>query len=228
MRYAAWRSFIVADAIVAGVTALGIVRFLAPPGSPPDYRGPKPEPDTEGLVTHRDSILIDAPLECYVEWTSNASLEEVLQGSDDVPRVVATEAVIGVWDQVGARRRVVLEDGNYAAEEILANDGPSRFRYQVWGYTSPVPRLMIDYAVGEFDITEEAGMISTRPFAAKLCSRRETQNGSYSTATTFRALLASERVNIPEPAPSSTTRSLYLTPASSTILLAVFSRLRKF
>lgn len=158
MRYTASRSFIVAIAIVADVLALGIVRFLAPPKSPPDYRGPKPEPDTEGLVTHRDSILVDASLERYVEWSTSAPLEEVLPGSDEIPRFIATEPVIGVWDQVGARRRIVLEDGNYAAEEILANDGPSRFRYQVWGYTSPTPRLIIDYALGEFEITEETSM----------------------------------------------------------------------
>ena len=152
------RYVIVAIAIAFIALAFGIWRFVAPPGSPPDYRGPKPEPDTDGAVTHRESILIDASLERYVEWTSRAPLEEVLQGSDDVPRVVDTEPVIGAWDQVGARRRVVLEDGNYAAEQILEKDGPGSFRYQVWGYTSPTPRLIIHYAIGEFEVTEEDGM----------------------------------------------------------------------
>lgn len=138
--------------------AFGIWRFLAPPGSPPDYRGPKPEPDKDGTVTHRESILIDAPLACYVEWTSTVSLEEILRGSDDVPSVISTEPIIGVWDQVGARRRIILEDGNYAAEQILTNEGSGSFRYQVWGYTSPVPRLMIDHALGQFEVTEEFNM----------------------------------------------------------------------
>lgn len=149
---------VVAGVVVAVVVVLGIIRFLAPPESPPDYRGPKPEVDMDGSITHRESVLIDAPLASYVEWSSGAPLDEILRGTEDIPRVVATEPVMGVWDEVGARRRIVLEDGNYAAEQILANDGSGGFRYQVWGYTGPVPRLTIDHALGEFDVTEEAGM----------------------------------------------------------------------
>ena len=146
----------VAIAAAATVLAIGIGRFLAPPETPPAYSDAKPEAGTDGFVMHRESILIDVPLERYVEWSARVPLESILPGSDDIPRVIGTEPVNGEWGQVGARRRVVLEDGHYVAEEILANDTPRRFRYQVWGYTN-VARLMIAYAIGEFILIEEDG-----------------------------------------------------------------------
>lgn len=139
-----------------GALALGVARFLAPPDVPPEYRGQRPEPIADGHITHRESILIDVPVGRYMEWVTGTSLEDVLQGSDDVPSVVRTEPVMGTWGEVGARRRVVLDDGHYVTEEILENDQPRIFRYEVWGYTN-AGRLMIEYAVGEFKVDDEDG-----------------------------------------------------------------------
>lgn len=50
---------------------------------------------------------------------------------------------------------MVLDDGHYAAEQILANDrtaDESVFRYEVFGYTN-YAKLATDLAIGEFVIT---------------------------------------------------------------------------
>jgi hypothetical protein len=152
----AFRPLLVALAASAGVLGIGIGRLLAPPEAPPAYSGPKPATGTDRLVSHRESTLIDVPLERYLSWSRGTSLESILPASGSIPRVIGTEPVIGEWDHVGARRRIVLADGHFAAEEILANDRATMFRYQVWGYTNPA-RLMIAYAIGEFAYSEEDG-----------------------------------------------------------------------
>jgi hypothetical protein len=147
---------LLATAAAAGAIAIAIARAFGAPASPPSYDGPRPSVREDGLVAHRESILIDLPLERYLAWSGSVPLESILPSSGIIPRVIGTEPVIGEWGQVGARRRVVLADGHYAAEEILANDGRTTFRYQVWGYTNPA-RLMIAYAIGEFVYREEDG-----------------------------------------------------------------------
>jgi hypothetical protein len=150
---------------LAGVTVLGVVltvgarQLLAPPQNPPAYTGPRPEPAEGGYISHTESILIDAPVDEFREWANHAELEDLGLESDNTPSVVRTETIRGTWDpdqdREGARRRVVLDDGHFTAEEVLV-DEPEVFRYIVWGYTN-YARLMIDHAIGEFNYEDEGG-----------------------------------------------------------------------
>jgi hypothetical protein len=143
---------------VLGVSAtVRVSRFLAPPRTPPTYAGPRPEPAEAGYLSHTESIQIGAPLDAFRQWMHHAELAELLVGPDNMPRVLRTDAIRGTWDpdqnRVGDRRRVVLDDGHFAAEEVLV-DNPEVFRYIVWGYTN-YAGLMIDHAIGEFHFEAE-------------------------------------------------------------------------
>jgi len=150
---------------VAGIAVLGVVvtfgvrRFLAPPQTPPAYTGSQPEPAEDGYISHTESIRIDAPIDAFRQWVNHTELSDLLVESGNLPSVVRTEVIRGSFDpdrdRVGARRRVVLDDGHFTAEEILV-DEPKVFRYIVWGYTN-YARLMIDHAVGEFDFEDDGG-----------------------------------------------------------------------
>lgn len=131
-----------------------------PPVTPPNYSGARPEVVEAGWITHTAEIVIDTPIGFYDAWRQEVPLSDILPGAPGIPAVAGTEPVSGEWDEVGARRRILLADGHQAVEQVLANDGPSLFRYQVWGFTSPAGRFT-DYAVGEFRLTE-AGPDRTR------------------------------------------------------------------
>ena len=134
----------------------GVSRLLAPPSNPPEYTDERPEIATDGYVAHTEEIVIDVPLKSHLEWSALTPLKDALKGKDDLPSVVRTEMIQGEWANVGARRRVVLSDGHFAAEEVLANDNAGLFRYEVWGYTN-FARFAVDYAVGEFRQTDVGG-----------------------------------------------------------------------
>jgi Polyketide cyclase / dehydrase and lipid transport len=90
---------------------------------------------------------------------NHTELNDLLVQSGNLPSVARTEPIRGTFDpdqdRTGARRRVVLDDGHFTAEEVLV-DQPEVFRYMVWGYTN-YARLMIDHAIGEFDFQDEGG-----------------------------------------------------------------------
>jgi hypothetical protein len=146
-------------AVLGGVVAVGMRRFLAPPQPPPAYTGARPEPAQDRYISHTESTLIDAPVDEFRDWASRTELEDLGLESEKTPSVVRTEVIRGTWDpdqdRMGARRRVVLEDGHFTAEEVLV-DQPDVFRYMVWGYTN-YARLMIDHAIGEFTYEDEGG-----------------------------------------------------------------------
>lgn len=145
------------------VVALGINRLLAPPATPPAYTGERPavSDDQNSYISHIEEIVIDLPVEQYHEWSSNTPLEAVLTETSGIPSVLRTEMIQGTWNQVGARRRVVLNDGHFAAEEVLVNEQPGLFRYAVWGYTN-YARFAVDYAVGEFQFEDVSGKTHIR------------------------------------------------------------------
>lgn len=142
---------VVAVPMLAGI---GLCFLLAPPRGAPAYDGARPVPADDGrYVVHREVVAIDVTVEEYDAWAQRADLNAILTGDGSLPSVVRTEMIRGEWDEVGARRRVVLSDGHYAAEEVIASERPRLFRYQVWDYTN-YAKLATDYAVGEF-IAEE-------------------------------------------------------------------------
>ncbi|AJY73451.1 hypothetical protein [Paenibacillus beijingensis] len=144
-----------AVAVFALAATFTIRQLLSPPRTPPDFTGPRPEIAENGYITHSEEIIIDMPLDQYLAWVETQPLEAGLTGQDDIPSVARTEIIQGTWHEVGARRMIVLSDGHYVAEEVLA-ENPNLFRYQVWGYTN-YARFATDYAIGEFQREEVDG-----------------------------------------------------------------------
>lgn len=139
--------------LIAGITAYLI---LTPPRKAPAYDGPRPQPALDGYAKTTASILINTSVANYDAWSKSAPLNDILPGANGIPSVTRTEMLNGKWDDPGARRRVVLSDGHYAAEEVIARDRPRLFRYEVWGYTN-FAKLATDYAIGEFIAEDDHG-----------------------------------------------------------------------
>lgn len=134
----------------------GPAEFSAPPQTPPAYTEPRPQLADDGYITHRESILIEAPREHVYRWANDPDreLSDYVQGGEsDFPAVVHTDALIGDWDptvdRTGDRRRVQFADGHYLAEEVV-EDSQDVFRYVIWGFTDPRQRHSIDHAVAAF------------------------------------------------------------------------------
>ena len=99
--------------------------------------------------------VFDVPLDFIPDWFTALPLEDALPGTDDIPGVDRTEALTdGPWGEDGSRRRVVLDDGSTALEEVVDSGLPEQFRYVVWNYTSDAAKH-VRYGVGEFRFTPE-------------------------------------------------------------------------
>ena len=138
----------------AFLTTLTVSCGGADPSSP-DPNTPRPPVDQTGFVRHTETIVVNVPMDALNEWRRAVSLENLLQGTKRIPGVDHTVMIHGVWDETGARRRVFLKDGNTTTEEVLVNQRPVLFRYEVWGFTNWA-RLLTDYAVG-FQFHEASG-----------------------------------------------------------------------
>ena len=137
------------------LSALTVSCGAAHPGSP-DPNPPRPPVGQRGFVRHTETIVVQVPIDALNKWRRSVSLESILRGTKRIPGVDHTVMIHGVWDDAGARRRVFLKDGNTTTEEVLVNQRPALFRYEVWGFTNWA-RFLTDYAVGEFQYHEAPG-----------------------------------------------------------------------
>lgn len=150
-----------APVVVTAVVTVAAFAFWAlgtRPSSPPRYTDARPEPKESELVGVTHSILIDASQEEVYAWANDPDRElgDLVQSGGGVPEVIGTEIIWGSWKpgtRAGDRRRVAFADGNFLAEEVLA-DSSDRFRYQIWGFTGP-QRFAITYGVAEFRYLSE-------------------------------------------------------------------------
>lgn len=146
-------------AIAGAVVTLGIVvwRVLAPPFGAPPYADARPDEAGDGYVGVTHSVFIDAAPEQVWEWSNDPDLRlEDLVRFENFPAVVGTEPLVGEWQpgqREGDRRRVEFADGHYLAEEVLV-DSPERFRYMVWGFTSP-QRFVVQHGIAQFSYVPE-------------------------------------------------------------------------
>jgi len=91
-----------------------------------------------------------------LKWIINVPLEKVLLGTEKIARVTHSGPLSRGFGYPASRRRVVLEDGNTALEEVIEVENGKSFRYMVWNFTNSA-RLATDYALAEFRITENSG-----------------------------------------------------------------------
>jgi hypothetical protein len=150
---------LLATTLLTGLLAAAAVRALTPPGTPPEYAGERPEPAASGYVSHTDSTFVPVPRAEFLAWVNARDLGDIVEPGEGLSPVVATTPLRGHWDpdrdRTGDRRRVQFADGQYLAEEVLA-DTPDHFRYMIWGFTGP-QRLAVRHAVAEFTYADRDG-----------------------------------------------------------------------
>jgi hypothetical protein len=114
-----------------------------------------PRPDiapADQLRATTVTYTVEAPLAFMVEWHGSVPLQDLLERSGEIPNVVGTELLVGqAWAGAGVRRRVLLEGGDTALEDLLADDLPRSFHYIAWNYTADAARF-VEYGVGEFSM----------------------------------------------------------------------------
>ncbi|HEY6313952.1 MAG TPA: SRPBCC family protein [Streptosporangiaceae bacterium] len=102
------------------------------------------------LAWHEEQTAIPLPPEEVYARLNGAPLEGLIPGTGRIPAVVGTAALNDIpFPHPGARRRVMLADGNTATEEVIQNTPGGYFSYKVWGYTLSTARP-IRYGKGEF------------------------------------------------------------------------------
>jgi len=157
-----WKS---APQIVIGILSISILVVVSTTArqSPLNPSSTPPPVDHDGFVRHTEVITVQVPMQFFRHWrqTSAGHLENTLRGTSKIAGVAYTEMIRGRWPQPGARRRVVRKDGNESLEEVLENSWPTRFRYEVWGFTDQ-ERILTNYLVGEFQYREVPGGTEVR------------------------------------------------------------------
>lgn len=104
------------------------------------------------FIAHTVETDIAVPPALLLPWLVNVPLERILLGTEKLSGIERTDALSPSWGSPGARRRVVLRDGNTSLEELLLVEEGQRFRYVVWNFTNEARRA-VQYAVGEFNFT---------------------------------------------------------------------------
>ena len=120
-----------------------------------------PHPPVSGpekLVSHVEMTLIDRPFAETVEAVDDLPLNLRHPAAAGLPGVVDTLALTpDGFGPVGGRHLVFLSDDTTVVEQVLENtrtDTSWRFRYVVWGYTTPAAKPL-RYGVGDFQYTAE-------------------------------------------------------------------------
>jgi hypothetical protein len=109
-------------------------------------------PDTITSTVEED---LPIGVEAWSRSLGEGKLEDILVGTKGIPKVIRTENLSASWGQPGSRRRVVLEDGNSALEELLEDRRPSLYLYEVWNFTSDAGKY-VHYAFGRFEMSGDA------------------------------------------------------------------------
>jgi len=113
-----------------------------------------PPPAQPGLeLTQVVVATIDVPRDEFLAWFDAVPLADILPGSSAIPRVVGTEPVAGTWREVGAIRRVFLDNDTDVLETMERNYLPDHFAYKIWNVNGAGQRL-IAYVRGEFHFTD--------------------------------------------------------------------------
>ncbi|HEY0650449.1 SRPBCC family protein [Phenylobacterium sp.] len=112
----------------------------------------------EKLVSHVETVLIDRPFAQVVAAVDALPLARRHPPAAGLPGVADTLALTpDGFGPVGGRHLVFLTDDTTVVEQVLENtraDTSWRFRYVVWGYTTPAAKPL-RYGVGDFHYVAE-------------------------------------------------------------------------
>ena len=134
--------------LLAASIAAALFRPLAPPATPVAMSTP-PEVEEGFHAVNSVSRIFDVEVGALRRWMDEGQMVKVLRSTEAVARPAEVTYLAGKWPELGAVRRVKLEDGHYVLERVLASKFPGVFRYQVWGFTGSAGSL-VKYATGEF------------------------------------------------------------------------------
>ena len=134
-------------------TAIGVDPALSPQERDRiQTDAPRPEiAPAEQLRRTTLSFTVNVPVAFMADWFGSVPLQDMVEATDAIPRVVETQLLTEAWAGAGARRRIILENGDTALEDILVDDLPRSFRYIAWNYTTDAARF-VEYGVGEFSM----------------------------------------------------------------------------
>lgn len=106
-----------------------------------------------GLVAHVEEILIDRPLSAVVAAVEALPLPERHPAAGGLPGVAGSHPLTpDGFGPVGGRHLLFLTDGTTVVEQVVENtrnEASWRFRYVVWGYTTPAA-APLRYGLGDF------------------------------------------------------------------------------
>lgn len=129
--------------------------------------------EPERLVRHAEAILIARPLAEVAARVDALPLSVRHPPAAGLPGVVGTcPLTADGFGPVGGRHLVFLTDGSTVVEQVLENartDTDWRFRYVVWGYSTPAAKPL-RYGVGDFHYVAEGNatrVVWTYTFALK-------------------------------------------------------------
>jgi len=112
----------------------------------------------EKLVSHVESMVIDRPFPRVVAAVDALPLSRRHPAAAGLPGVADTLPLTpDGFGPVGGRHLVFLTDDTTVVEQVLENtrtDTSWRFRYVVWGYTTPAAKPL-RYGVGDFHYVAE-------------------------------------------------------------------------
>ena len=95
-----------------------------------------PPPFDTGLhILSAEQQGVAVPRETYLEWTSQTSQENILEGTRFIAAVDRTEPVTGTYPEPGSIRRVILADDS-SGLEVIHRSNEYAFAYQVWRFSA--------------------------------------------------------------------------------------------
>jgi hypothetical protein len=125
---------------------------------PPDFVDfdPPPVATRDRLVSRTEEIDIERPLAHVLAAVEAMPLAEAIDPDAGLPGVIGTYPLTpGGFGPPGSRHVVFLTDGTTVREQVLersTTETDHRFRYVVWGYTTPAA-APLKYGMGDFHYT---------------------------------------------------------------------------
>src|SRR3954466_6584323 len=109
---------------------------------------------------------IAAPRKPFYAWLVPGvfydQLETVLRDAAFLPGVRNTTNTTGPWDHPGSTRIVHLNDGTTVRETVTSATAPDYFAYKLTEFSSPMIRLLVKEARGQWWFTDNGGGLQAK------------------------------------------------------------------
>jgi hypothetical protein len=131
-----------------------------PPNVAPDMTAPPAIANDDNYVSHVATRTVNWDRASFRRWLEKEQMVSFLPKDQGIPGVTGTTAMRGTWGQNGSVRRVSLDNGHYAFDQVTLNQQPDLFQYQVYGFTNEAARVA-QYIRAEFKYSEPSPGVTT-------------------------------------------------------------------